>query len=70
MRLHTEDENCWCKPVLIFNAGYHYGKVYVHRLDGIAIDPGKDTMIYAVMKALFEEADINIVEKETNVHNN
>jgi hypothetical protein len=63
-REHTWDDMCWCKPVIIFNAGKNYGKVRVHRKNTLVKhkDPGADTLQLAVTKALVNREDIDLME--------
>lgn len=66
-KAHKEDKTCWCKPVMVFNTGAKYGKVYIHKSqDGLLEDPGRDTIMYAVSKALFENENVHVWEKEIN----
>lgn len=71
MRQHEPEESCWCKPICIFNAGKNYGKVFVHKDPfGQYTDPGADTLMEAMHRAIEELEDVNIVEVFDDAKNN
>lgn len=62
MKMHILEENCWCKPVCVFNAGKNYGRVFIHSdmEDDKKHDPGAEVIGEAVRIAIKTGDEIHI----------
>ena len=59
---HLLEEDCWCKPTCIFNAGKTYGRVFIHSdaEDDLKHDPGPKAIIEAIKIAVKTGSEIHI----------